>query len=66
MLAPLRIELDAGRYALAVQVLHEARRSWHQLDAALVKARANQPHIDATSQVNRPGSLQEAPTCERL
>jgi hypothetical protein len=45
---PLRVELDALRYALAVQALQQARRSWHQLDAALVQAGqadSDNPHL---------------------
>jgi hypothetical protein len=34
----LRIEMPAVQYAHAVQVLQRAKRSWHQLDAALVDA----------------------------
>jgi len=46
---PLRIELDALRYALAVQALQNARRSWHQLDAALVNARQAGGDVEAAS-----------------
>ena len=34
----LRIEMPAIQYAHAVQALQRAKRSWHQLDAALVDA----------------------------
>jgi hypothetical protein len=39
MPSPLRIEMPAARYALAVHALRRAKRSWHDLDAALVEAR---------------------------
>ena len=38
MSSSVRIELAAGRYALALIALRRAKRSWHQLDAALVAA----------------------------
>jgi hypothetical protein len=38
LLPPLRIEIKAVRYALAIQTLRRAKRSWHRLDAALVYA----------------------------
>jgi len=38
LLPPLRIEMKAVRYALAIQTLRRAKRSWHRLDAALVYA----------------------------
>jgi len=36
MLDPLRIELEASRYAMAFLALRRAQRSWHQMDAALI------------------------------
>ena len=38
LLPPLRIEIKALRYALAIQTLRRAKRSWHRMDAALVYA----------------------------
>ena len=38
ILPPLRVEMKAKRYALAVHTLYRAKRSWHRLDAALVYA----------------------------
>ena len=38
MLPPLRIEMQATRYALAIYALRRVKRSWHRLDAALVYA----------------------------
>ena len=38
LLTPLRIEMKAARYALAIQTLRRAKRSWHRLDAALIYA----------------------------
>ena len=38
LLPPLRIEMKAARYALAIHTLRRAQRSWHRLDAALVYA----------------------------
>jgi hypothetical protein len=39
LLRPLYVEIRATRYALAIQTLRRAKRSWHRLDAALVNAR---------------------------
>jgi len=38
LLPSLHIQIKAVRYALAVQTLRRAKRSWHRLDAALVYA----------------------------
>ena len=38
LLPPLRVEIKALRYALAIRTLQRAKRSWHRLDAALVYA----------------------------
>ena len=37
-LPPLRIEMKATRYASAIYMLRQVKRSWHRLDAALVYA----------------------------